>query len=91
LKDLEKLDFPSILSAGFSYVRVKNIPKNENYTNYPIQVVNEDFMIPGRLGVGSNPTFFLEKDGKMEFAVINGFFLDLGDFDNSIKNGLILR
>lgn len=91
LKDLEKLDFSSILSGGFSYVKVKNIPKNESYTNYPLQIVRENFKIPSRLGVGSNPTFFLEKDGKVEFAVINGFFLDLGDFDNSIKNGLILR
>lgn len=91
LKDLEKLDFSSILSGGYSYVQVKNIPKNENYTNYPIQIVGEDFKIPARFSVGSNPTFFLQKDGKVEFAVINGFFLDLGDFDNSIKNALILR
>ena len=91
LKDLEKLDFSSILSRGFSYVKVKSIPKNKNHTNYPIQIVGKNFRIPSRLGVGSNPTFFLEKEGKVEFAVINGFFLDLGDFDNSIKNTLILR
>jgi len=91
LKDLEKLDFSSILSSGYSYVKVKNIPKNENHTNYPVQIVGTGFKIPSRLSVGSNPTFFLEKDGKVEFAVINGFFMDLEDFDNSIKNGLILR
>ena len=91
LKDLEKLDFSSVLSAGYSYVRVKNIPKNENHTNYPVQVVGTDFKIPGRLSVGSNPTFFLEKNGKVEFAVINGFFMDLEDIDHSIKNGLIFR
>ena len=91
LKDLEKLDFSSILSGGYSYVQVKIIPKNENYTNYPVQIVGGDFKIPSRLVVGSNPTFFLEKNGKVEFAVINGFFMDLEDIDNSIKNGLILR
>ena len=91
LKDLENLDFFSILSGGYSYVQVKNIPKNENYTNYPIQIVSADFKIPIRLSVGSNPTFFLEKDGKAEYVVINGFFMDLEDIDNSIKNGLILR
>ena len=91
LKDLEKLDFSSVLSAGYSYVRVKNIPKNENHTNYPVQVVGTDFKIPGRLSVGSNPTFFLEKNGKVEFAVINGFFMDIEDIDHSIKNGLIFR
>ncbi len=91
LKDLEKLDFTSVLSGGYSYVQVKNIPKNENYTNYPVQIVSSDYKIPIRLSVGSNPTFFLEKDGKVEFAVINGFFMDLEDIDNSIKNGLILK
>jgi len=91
LKDLEKLDFASVLSGGYSYVQVKNIPKNEKYTNFPVQIVSSDFKIPIRLSVGSNPTFFLEKDGKVEFAVINGFIKDLEDIDNSIKNGLILR
>lgn len=91
LKDLERLDLSSILSGGYSYVRVKSIPKSESYTNYPVQIVEVDFKIPNRLGVGSNPTFFLEKDGKVKFAVINGFFMDLEDIDNSIKNGLILR
>jgi len=91
LKDLEKLNFSSILSGGYSYVQVKNMPKNENYTKYPVQIVGTGFKIPARLSVGSNPTFFLEKDGEVEFAVINGFFLDLKDIDNSVKNGLILR
>ncbi len=91
VEGLEKLDFSSILSGGFSYVKVKSIPKNKTYTNYPVQVVSETFRIPSRLSVGANPTFFLEKEGKLEFAVINGFFLDLGDFGKSIKNALILR
>ena len=91
LEDLGKLDFSSILSDGYSYVKVKNIPKNENYTKYPVQIVGENFRIPTRLVVGSNPTFFLEKNGKSEFAVINGFFMDLEDLDNSIRNALILR
>lgn len=91
LKELGKLDFSSILSGGFGYVKVKSVPKDIRHTNYPVQIVGEHFRIPGRLGVGSNPTFFLEKDGKIAFAVINGFFLDLGGVDNSIKNALILR
>ena len=90
-KDLEKLDFSSVLSGGYSYVQVKNIPKDENHTNYPVQIVSADFKIPAQLSVGSNPTFFLEKDGKVEFAVVNGFLMDLKDIDISIKNGLILR
>jgi len=91
LKDLEKLDFSFVLSGGYSYVQVKNIPKNKKHTNFPVQIVSADFKIPIQLSVGSNPTFFIEKDGKVEFAVINGFLIDIGNIHHSIKNGLILK
>lgn len=91
LEDLEEMDFSEILSEGYAYVRVKDISGNKRHISYPVQVVKENFEAPTRFGVGSNPTFFLEKDGNLDFAVINGFFVELKDPEDSVKNGLILK
>ena len=90
IKALESLDFASLLSQGYAYFRVKNLPK-KNFTSYPVQVVGENFNVSENLQVGVNPTFFLEKDGKLKYAVINGFLQDLKAPEVKIKNGLILK
>lgn len=91
MAEIEKLDFLSILKNGYTYVRVRDIPENLKYISYPFHVVAEDFKEPTKLSVGANPTFFLEKNGNNEFAVINGFFVKLEDVRNEIKNGLIIN
>ena len=91
LEDLKKLDFKDILSKGFSYVMVKNIPQKVNFTSFPVQIIKGDYKEPSRLGIGMNPTFFLEKEGKIKFAVINGFFHEIEKLDVSTGNGLILK
>lgn len=92
VKDIEKLDFKKLLSNGYSYIKVREFPRNVNHTNLPIQVVGEKFKIPTRIGVGSNPTFFLSKEGKLQYSVINGFLVKLEDFDPStVKNALIIK
>lgn len=91
LQALEQLDFSSLLSEGYSYVRVADIPKGENFTKYPVQIVGEEFKGPTKLQPGINPTFFLEKNGHFDYAVINGFLIDLRDSPIDIENGLILR
>jgi hypothetical protein len=90
IKALENLDFASLLSKGYAYFRVKNLPK-KNFTEFPVQVVGENFTVSENLQVGVNPTFFLEKDGKLKYAVINGFLQDLETPEIKIKNGLILK
>ncbi len=90
VKALENLDFASLLSQGYAYFRVKNLPK-KNFTNYPVQVVGEKFSVSENLQVGVNPTFFLEKDGELKYAIINGFLQGLDAPEIKIKNGLILK
>lgn len=91
IDDLNRLDFQDLLSKGYSYIRVKDIPENVNFTSYPAHIIKEDFKEPSKLGVGMNPTFFLEKEGEIKFAVVNGFFYDIGELDFSSGNGLILK
>lgn len=91
ISELKELDFAKILNDGYSYVKVLEAPEDIGYTEYPVQVVRENFRVPDRLEVGSNPTFFLEKDGQLQYVVINGFLVGLGNVDDEIKNGLILK
>ena len=91
IEGLKKLDYKDLLRNGFSYVLVKNSPQNVNFTSYPVQIITGEYKEPTRLGVGMNPTFFWEKDGKIEFAVINGFFHEIDNLDISAGNSLIIN
>lgn len=92
VKELENIDHQSILSDGYSYVRVRNLPEKKNYIDIPVNIVGENFKSPSKISVGSNPNFFLSKDGNLRYAIINGFLLDLEKFDpEAVKNALLLR
>lgn len=91
IEAVAKLDFSDLLSRGITYVRVKNFPKGQNFSEYPIQLVGEKFQIPEKLEVGMNPTFILEKEGIPHYAVINGFVISLDGTGAMIGNGLIIK
>jgi hypothetical protein len=91
LADLDKLNYYDILSKGYSYIKIKNLPSGKRSTIHPVQIVSENFKVPTRLSTGTDPTFFLEKNGKKEFAVINGFLQPLDNFKDSVENGVIIR
>ena len=83
----------NLLDAGYTYVRIKDLPESLINSPYPVHLVSEGYEIPEfRLGVGVNPTFLLEKDGEIRYAVVNGFLIDLNDSDkHRCKNSLIIR
>ena len=85
LEKLEQEDISEILKEGYSYVVLKELPEND-FTKLPINLVTEDFEIPDNL----QPNFFLKKDGNLEYAVINGFFIDLSKENFDVGNALIL-
>ena len=81
-----------LLRNGYSYVRMKKIPIELPASPFPIHLLSESYQIPDfNLGVGINPTFFLEKNGVIEYAVINGFLLDLKSGKGNFKNAMIYR
>lgn len=90
--DAKKLDAKKLLSEGYGYLKVTNIPLKELNSPIPLHVVGENFKAPDlQLQPGINPTFFLKKDGKYTHAVINGFLIDLSTNDISIPNAMIFR
>ena len=100
IEDLDAFNFPKALSSGFGYVRMNTIPSTLLNTTLPIHIVSNNYKLKERLlEPGLNPTFFLEKNGKLEYAVINGFLLNLttheskmiSDFASQKGNAMIYR
>lgn len=86
IDDLKQLDFHRLLNEGYAYIKVKDLPAKK-YTDYPLNLVTANHKAPK--GITSN--FFLSKNGQIEYAVINGFLLNLSEKDLKIKNALILK
>lgn len=83
----------ALLRDGVAYVKT---PFGEDaiFSKTPLHLVNPDFELKEfGLRPGVNPTFFLEKDGTLTHAVINGSLIDLSKplENQEIGNGLIFR
>lgn len=89
---LNKMDVLSLLKSGYTYVRVSDISKEMKDTKMPINVISPNFKVPRfRFYVGASPNFLLEKNGKIEYAIINGFLINLSKSQNDFKNALIFK
>ena len=65
------------LKNGYGFIKWEELPAT-SFAKMPVNFVPEKFELPEFvLKPGVNPNFFLEKDGKLTHAVINGFLLDL--------------
>jgi hypothetical protein len=100
IEDLDGFNFPKALREGYGYLRMNTIPRTLLNTPLPIHVVSENYRLEEfKLEPGINPTFFLEKNGKLEYAIINGFLLNLtsheskiiSDFTSQKGNAMIYR
>ena len=88
-KDLNALD---ILKKGYGYVRMTTIPATALNSPLPLHIIGKNYEIPElHLQPGVNPTFFLEKGGVLEYAVINGFLINLTTEQSTIPNAMIYR
>ncbi|MGB5498450.1 MAG: M14 family zinc carboxypeptidase [Maribacter sp.] len=98
IDQFNKLDILDLLKKGYTYVRVANIPHKMLESPVPMQIIGNSFKLRDiQLKVGINPTFLLEKDGKPQYAIINGFLIDLNKgkkattFNFAFKNAMIYR
>ncbi|GGW44200.1 M14 family metallopeptidase [Arenibacter certesii] len=92
IEELSQLKVMEILKSGYTYIRVENIPEKKRFSEWPIHIIGPSYKVSKfDLQVGINPTFLLEKDGENEFAIINGFLINLSTGDGKFKNALILR
>lgn len=82
-----------LLSEGVAFLKT-DLPDRGFSIEKPVHLAKQNFKLPEfKLQPGQNPTFFLEKGGKITHAVINGFLLDLYKpiEGQGFGNALILR
>ncbi|TMM57348.1 peptidase M14 [Maribacter algarum] len=81
-----------LLQKGYAYARSKNIPSDWLDFKMPMHLISPGYELPElNLEVGINPTFLLEKNGLYEYAIINGFLIDLKNGEGNFKNSMIYR
>ncbi len=90
------MDMPSTeiienVKQGYVYFRISEL-LDLPFMLGPHHFISEDYEIPEfRLEVGRNPTFLLEKEGKIQYAVVNGFLIDLNKSVEDIINSIALN
>ncbi|WP_299799582.1 M14 metallopeptidase family protein [uncultured Maribacter sp.] len=90
--DVQGLNFTDVLKQGYGYLRLSSFPAKNINSPYPVHLIGEKFTVPElNLMPGINPTFFLEKDGVIAYAVINGFLVDLNKPRIQVPNAMIFR
>lgn len=89
LKELEKMDIYSLLKSGYTYVRVADFSSKEKAVSLPINILDTDQKVPGfYVNIGNNPNFVLQKDGSIDYAVVNGFLINLKTKDSNFRNAI---
>lgn len=82
----------ALLKSGYTYVRITNIPKEQLSSPFPLHLISSNYEVPEfNSEVGVNPTFLLEKNGVVKYAIINGFFIDIDSGEGVFENGMIYR
>jgi len=89
---LKNLDVYELLQSGHTYVIVEEFPEDKKTVSMPIHIIGSEYNIPSlNINLGVNPTFLLQKDNVLEYAVINGYLINLKTKESNFKNALILR
>ncbi len=89
---LQQIDPMTLLKEGYGYIRMTKIPIEAVSIPLPVHLISKTYEVPElRLEVGINPSFFLQKDGELHYAVINGFLINLKDGSGTFGNAMIYR
>lgn len=92
LSEAKALNFKELLQEGYGYIRMATVPTKQVNSPFPLHLIGPNYEIPALfLQPGINPTFFLEKEGNIDYAVINGFLIPLKDGSISVPNTMIYK
>ena len=92
IESYNRLNELSLLKKGYTYVKMSKLPNGERHTSKPLMVLKVTKATPKlKVKVGFNPTFLLEKNGSIDYAVVNGFLINLNGRNPNFKNGLIYK
>ena len=92
MNDLEAMDIYELLKSGYTYVRLDQFSQEDNDVSVPINILGKDQKAPGFFAnIGNNPNFVLQKDGKVDYAVVNGYLINLKTKDSNFTNAIFYK
>src|SRR5690606_25074711 len=77
-----------LIKDGYYGVRIKEMPKDRSH-NLPILILKDGKEPGGGMHLGMPANFFLSKNGKLKYAVINGYLIDLDQPIKSTYNQIV--
>ena len=78
LKAVGRLNAKRLMKRGFTTVCVRDLETKQAARRYlPLEVVPEEYEPDYTLLLGNPANFMLEQDGKIRYAIINGFVFEL--------------
>jgi hypothetical protein len=76
VSDISQEQAFQMLREGFLAVKVQEARDRELH-NLPIWILKTAKSYPKGLRTGNNPSFFLAENGKLKYAIVNGYLIDL--------------
>jgi len=76
-KKFQKLNLEELHQQGYTAVKIKNLSNEQRNLKLPIYLLGEKESYHPAFSLGSNPSFFLEKNGRKAYLIINGIGLKL--------------
>lgn len=86
---VKQMDIPKLLQQGYTAVRVEKYETPEKYTNLPINIVTGQKDQNNDVNLFRHANFTLQENGKVQYAIINGFVYDLKENKSQVKNALV--
>lgn len=90
MANLQAIDIYELLKQGYTFVRLEQLSQHGRAVSIPINILGPGQKAPGfYANIGNHPNFVLEKNGTIEFAVVNGFLINLKSKATNFKNAIL--
>ncbi len=88
--EIEKLNLEQFYESGFTNVILNSQAYAEKYSPLPINILTEtSHEVSHQIRIGEIPNFIIKNSGKVRYAVINGFLIDVKNLPINFKNGWV--
>jgi hypothetical protein len=91
INDLNESDLNKLYQDGITSVKVKNISKDSDWTNYAINLIEENSDYLSSIEINGPADFVIVQNNSTRYVVINGYYIDLKSGKSTFINGTIFR
>ncbi len=91
LNEIKKLDFIKLYKGGYTSIILNSKNINKPFISLPINIKVKDRnkSNSSQLLLGSKANFIIRKNGEVQYAVINGFIVNVKNLSGKVFNGLV--